>query len=821
MALHLPYGIALINPKANIDEHYGPYMSVEAANAAVPIAIRAVGRTVGILDSETNKITEYWWQCGIADDNLVEKTADVALLHALSTSKADKVTGATNGDIAGLDANGNLKDSGKSINDFKLKQQNVVDPTASGESITFIDSISQNEDGVIAPIKKTVKTATSASGDVPAAAGLMSSSDKSKLDSIANGAQVNVIEGVKVNGQLVVPDSDKNANVTIQNPDWNQTTSAESDYIKNKPALKSGQGVNSIIEGDIDNNVAGNYSHAEGSYTTASGYYSHAEGGYTTASDDFSHAEGQATTASGYKSHAEGSGTTASGIESHAEGSGTKASGYGSHAEGGSTTASGQNSHAEGTGTTAKNKSQHAFGEYNIDDPSLNSASTRGNYVEIVGNGASGARSNARTLDWSGNEVLAGTITANGVNLNDELNLKQDALGFTPENVANKKTTLDDNSDTYYPTQKAVKTAVDAKVTGAASSVANEVPVYDGTTGKVLKSGSGVSAVGGNLTIGGTITVNGQQILPQKQTDWNQTTSTESDYIKNKPAIKAGQGVSSIIEGDGTKASGSSSHAEGYQTQATEKYSHAEGQLTTTSGQQSHAEGYQTTAGGASSHAEGGYTTASGSSSHAEGYGTTASGLSSHAEGGGTTANHKNQHVVGEYNIADPSINPATVHGNYVEIVGNGTDNTHRSNARTLDWSGNEVLAGKITANGVNLNDALNLKQNALGFTPEDLVNKKTTLVDNSDTYYPTQKAVKTAVDAKVEGPNSSVANTLPAFADETGKLLKGDTGVSIVNSEIIAGGVNINSAIAGIPTQISNALTLLDGELAFIFRES
>ena len=38
-----------------------------------------------------------------------------------------------------------------------------------------------------------------------------------------------------------------------------------------------------------------------------------------------------------------------------------------------------------------------------------------------------------------------------------------DALGFTPENSANKKTTLDDNSDTYYPTQKAVKTAVDAK----------------------------------------------------------------------------------------------------------------------------------------------------------------------------------------------------------------------------------------------------------------------------------------------------------------------------------------------------------------------
>lgn len=40
---------------------------------------------------------------------------------------------------------------------------------------------------------------------------------------------------------------------------------------------------------------------------------------------------------------------------------------------------------------------------------------------------------------------------------------KQDALGYTAENAANKKTSLTDNSDTYYPTQKAVKTAVDAK----------------------------------------------------------------------------------------------------------------------------------------------------------------------------------------------------------------------------------------------------------------------------------------------------------------------------------------------------------------------
>jgi len=77
MALELPFGIALTNPKANIDEYYGPYASVEAACSAVPSAIRAVGKTVGILDATTNKIIEYWWQEGVADINLVEKSIDI------------------------------------------------------------------------------------------------------------------------------------------------------------------------------------------------------------------------------------------------------------------------------------------------------------------------------------------------------------------------------------------------------------------------------------------------------------------------------------------------------------------------------------------------------------------------------------------------------------------------------------------------------------------------------------------------------------------------------------------------------------------------
>ena len=56
---------------------------------------------------------------------------------------------------------------------------------------------------------------------------------------------------------------------------------------------------------------------------------------------------------------------------------------------------------------------------------------------------------------------------------------KQDALGFTPEDSANKKEDLSDNSNTYYPTQKAVKDAVDTKL--AITSKASSSEINTGT----------------------------------------------------------------------------------------------------------------------------------------------------------------------------------------------------------------------------------------------------------------------------------------------------------------------------------------------------
>lgn len=145
-------------------------------------------------------------------------------------------------------------------------------------------------------------------------------------------------------------------------------------------------------------------SHAEGTNTLALNDSSHSEGCDTTASGVYSHSEGYATTASGFRSHSEGSLTTASGFHSHSEGYDTTASGVCSHSEGSSTTASGNYSHSEGSYTYARSENQHVQGKYNIEDSSAT-------YAHIVGNGtADNARSNAHTLDWSGNAWFAGTV---------------------------------------------------------------------------------------------------------------------------------------------------------------------------------------------------------------------------------------------------------------------------------------------------------------------------------------------------------------------------------------------------------------------------
>lgn len=108
----------------------------------------------------------------------------------------------------------------------------------------------------------------------------------------------------------------------------------------------------------------------------------------------------------------------------------------------------------------------------------------------------------------------------------------------------------------------------------------------------------------------------------------------------------------------------------------------------------SHTEGSGNLAKGAGAHVEGASSIAAGADSHSEGVGNYSAGAISHTEGWGVIAGSSYQHVQGKWNIRDDN-------NTYADIVGNGTADEARSNAYTLDWSGNGWFAGKVSAGTV------------------------------------------------------------------------------------------------------------------------
>lgn len=350
-------------------------------------------------------------------------------------------------------------------------------------------------------------------------------------------------------------------------------------------------------------------------------------------------------------------GNKSSGAYALAEGYGTTASGNLSHAEGQST-ASGDFSHAEGFRSTASGNYSHAEGQ--------STASAYGAHAE----GSSVARCQGGHAE--------GTDTTAGPETEDSMHQNCHAEGWASEATGNAS-----HAEGYH---------------GVASGD------YSHAEGQSTASGQFSHAEGQGCESSGQYSHaegQGTKALGQQCHSEGQQTIADGQYCH--------------AEGYGSKTSGSTCHAEGYQTTASTAMSHAEGFMSTSSGAYSHAEGQQTTASNAASHAEGTSTKAAGYCSHAEGANTKASGSYSHAEGYFTEAVGESQHVFGEYNeVSEAAKNEdgtdnSAARSKYVEVVGNGyvetnTEThatvTHRTNARTLDWSGNEWLAGTLEAKG-------------------------------------------------------------------------------------------------------------------------
>jgi len=247
-----------------------------------------------------------------------------------------------------------------------------------------------------------------------------------KINTLNEDIQNIDIEIENVPGQSYIIDGEKKGEM-FNNDDTNHNI-ASGNYSHAEGFGTDASGRNSHAEGN-QTKATKQDSHAEGSGTSASNEGAHAEGTGTTASGINAHAEGFVTYAEGYYSHAEGSGTIALGYCSHVEGYSSIASGYYSHAEGFNTTASGYCSHAEGYETTASGYCSHSSGFKTCADKDYMTAIGMWNkygddyLLFAVGNGSNNARSNAFTVDKSGNATIQNNLTVNNpVIVNNSIN---------------------------------------------------------------------------------------------------------------------------------------------------------------------------------------------------------------------------------------------------------------------------------------------------------------------------------------------------------------------------------------------------------------
>lgn len=185
------------------------------------------------------------------------------------------------------------------------------------------------------------------------------------------------------------------------------------------------------------------------------------------------------------------------------------------------------------------------------------------------------------------------------------------------------------------------------------------------------------------------------------------------DYATAMGSFTTAGGIASTAMGEETMALGDWSTAMGYYTEAgTEvagKYSTAMGYRTIAGGQASTAMGWSTEAAGDYATAMGQNTLASSFGSTVMGFNTQAYGLQATAMGAGTQANGSYSTVMGFSTTAQAYISVVLGRHNIIAgnptswdqddpilVVGNGSDNSNRSNAFTLLKDGSLTIAGGL-----------------------------------------------------------------------------------------------------------------------------
>ena len=161
--------------------------------------VSAVNITTDNTENKNNKVSA--WSATTTDTHYPSEK----LVKTSLDGKADKVSSATAGNFAGLDANGNLTDSGSKASDFATSAQGTkADSAIQGVKLNGASSALTPDSNNVVTIPDAIATGTTGATN-----GLMTAADKQKLNGIASGAEVNqnAFSNVKVGSTTVQADS--------------------------------------------------------------------------------------------------------------------------------------------------------------------------------------------------------------------------------------------------------------------------------------------------------------------------------------------------------------------------------------------------------------------------------------------------------------------------------------------------------------------------------------------------------------------------------------------------------------------------------------
>lgn len=172
--------------------------AINALDVSNITANLGASKTLSALSETDGKISATATPIQIAESQVTNLTTDLG-------NKADKVANATSGNFAGLDANGNLTDSGKKASDFATSAQGgKADSAIQGVKLNGASSALTPDSNKVVTIPDAIATGTTGATN-----GLMTAADKQKLNGIASGAEVNqnAFSNVKVGSTTVAADT--------------------------------------------------------------------------------------------------------------------------------------------------------------------------------------------------------------------------------------------------------------------------------------------------------------------------------------------------------------------------------------------------------------------------------------------------------------------------------------------------------------------------------------------------------------------------------------------------------------------------------------